>query len=67
MRKYEKGGGELLFRSRMGSGKYKNHEFNLDTLPNGCPVIDFVNEGVMVAFELADLLPMAAREAGLEE
>ena len=67
MKKYEKGDETILFRSRMGSGKYKDHEFNLDTLPNGCPVIDFVNEGVMVAFELADLLPMAAREAGLEE
>lgn len=67
MRVYDMNDGTILFRSRMGSGAYKGHEFHLDMLPNGCPVIDFEGEGTMVAFELADLLPMAAREAGLED
>ena len=67
MRVYDKDNGTILFRSRMGSGSYKGREFHLDALPNGCPVVDFENDGVMVAFELADLLPIAAREVGLEE
>lgn len=67
MRVYDKKDGTILFRSRMGSGTYQGHEFNIDMLPNGCPVIDFSGYGTMVAFELGDLLPIAARWAGLED
>lgn len=64
MKVHGKNGGVITFRTNVGNGEYKGHEFRLGvaTTPAGdllgLPVVSW-DDGITVTFEMEDLIPKA--------
>lgn len=64
MKLYDKNGDVIVFRAHVGNGEYRGRKFHFGTATTpagdllGLPVVSW-DDGTVVAFEMADLIPRA--------